>query len=200
MVSLACPFDLMLIRKTPGAVDRHFPVATRIYTGQGSPITTGESVRCRTYGKPGSTPAGEVRNSGETAGRSWSACADGKPRQERLLSERDAQVQAENGEPVVIAVTGNIDCVQLPESEVESDDRQRRDEKPAAVVGRTVHADQGAAKSPILAELELVAHSREFGDVAAGVPVKTGLDERYAACILVKYVVEPEPQVDLVIQ
>lgn len=124
----------------------------------------------------------------------------GAPSGEHLSSERNAQVQAINSELVVITVTGNVDRVQLHVTEVESDNRQRRDEKPAAVVCLTVHADQGTAKSPILAELELVAHARELGDIAAGVPVETGLDERYTAPILVEFVIEAEPQVDLVIQ
>jgi hypothetical protein len=50
-----------------------------------------------------------------------------------------------------------------------------------------VDAHQGAAEPPALAELVLVTHPRDLRQVAPGVAVKPGLDEPYAALVLMEY-------------
>ena len=95
-------------------------------------------------------------------------------------------------------VAGNVDRVQLHGAEVVSGHRKRRDEEPAVVVSRAVDSRQGAAKGPALAELELVTRPRELRPVAPRIPVKTGLEEPYAARVLVEGVAQAEPGVDLV--
>ena len=95
-------------------------------------------------------------------------------------------------------VAGNVERVQLHGAEVVSGHRERRDEEPAVVVSRAVDSRQDAAKPPALAELELVTRPRELRPVAPRVPVKTALDEPYAALVFMECVAQAEPGVDLV--
>lgn len=82
------------------------------------------------------------------------------------IPERNAEVEAEDGEPVVLAVARNVNCVHLHGAKVVSDYREWCNEEPAAVIGRAVHPYQGTAQPPVLAELELVPSSRELRQVA----------------------------------
>ena len=111
--------------------------------------------------------------------------------------QRDADIQAEDGEAVLL-VARNVDRVQLHGAEIVSGHRERRDKEPAVVVSRTVDCRQGAAKPPALAELELVSRPSELRHVGRRIPVKTGLDEPCAALVLMECVAQAEPGVDLV--
>jgi hypothetical protein len=66
------------------------------------------------------------------------------------------------------------------------------------VVGRAVDSHQGTAKHPALAELELVTRARDLRPVAPRIPVKTALEEPYAAPVLMDCVAQAEPGVEFV--
>src|SRR4029077_3788800 len=103
--------------------------------------------------------------------------------------QRDAEIQSEDGK-VVVLVAGNVDGVQLHRAEVVSGHRERRDEEPAVVVGRAVDSHQGTAEPPALAGLELISRPGELRPVPPRIPVNTGLQEPYAALVLVDCVAE----------
>ena len=110
--------------------------------------------------------------------------------------QRDAEIQAEDGEAVVL-IARNVDRVQLHGAEVVSGHRERRDEEAAVVVGRAVDSHQGTAKHPAL-ELELVTRARDLRPVAPRIPVNTALEEPYAALVLMDCVAQAEPGVEFV--
>ena len=116
------------------------------------------------------------------------------------VRQRNADVEAECRDLVVVPDFRKIHRVQFDAADIVGNERDRAEKRSAVVVGMAADDGEGATDAPALAKLELVAQRGNLRPVSPRILVRARLGKGDASWIIGQLVVDGEPGIDPVVQ